>query len=475
MNSGMKLYSYLCILLLLMVGQLRAQNDFNVFSGAGRGGVNTTFATDYQTLGVNPANLGFEDPNEHMFSLGIAEMGGAVHSTALDKREVRKEVLAFPDRKFTDKEKREAARKFVDKGLTFGVNAMPVGFGGHFKKIGGFAANVRLRTNGSMHLNEFASNLLFLGYNYDNYFDTTQIIQGDTLGIVRDNPKTFSEVFGGTHIKFASFLEFSVGYGRHIIKSEDFALYVGGGIKYLKGYGMLEVQHQGDSLVGFSAITPRVPIKYGKQVKNSPSYVRDSSLSSVGSGLGFELGATVVINKSIKLAASLVDIGGVTWTGNVFKVKDNVIDSLNYKGADNYNMYQHMRDISGDEVFNWQGIEKRRQPLPTRLRLGASIELIEKKLEIGADAVIPFNDSPANLNRSFLAVGGDYYIGRLFRLSSGVSFGGNYGFNVPLGASFFLNQSHSYEIGVSTQDIMVLFGKNNPTYSLSAGFLRFKF
>jgi hypothetical protein len=234
---------------------------------------------------------------------------------------------------------------------------------------------------------------------------------------------------------------------------------------------MLDVKFEDGTLRGFSAITPKVPIDYADEEE----YIQDTSLQHVGKGIGFEFGGTVVIGESIKLAASVVDIGSVTWTGNVFKLKDNVIDSLDFNGADNYNMYEQLREVSGEGVFEWEGIEQRKQSLPTRIRLGGSIELIENKLEVGADAVVPFNDSPGNLNNAFIAVGGDYFLGPLFRISSGVTFGGNYGFNVPLGFSLFMNKKRSYELGIATQDASIFFSKNNPTYSLSTGFLRFKF
>ena len=37
-----------------------SQIEGYVSSAAGRGGVATTFVTDYQCIGINPANLGFD-------------------------------------------------------------------------------------------------------------------------------------------------------------------------------------------------------------------------------------------------------------------------------------------------------------------------------------------------------------------------------------------------------------------------------
>ena len=51
--------SLLTILTLLFTYCSSVAQDVSNYSATGRGGVATTFATDYQTVGINPANLGF--------------------------------------------------------------------------------------------------------------------------------------------------------------------------------------------------------------------------------------------------------------------------------------------------------------------------------------------------------------------------------------------------------------------------------
>lgn len=57
------------------------------FSATGRGGTATSFVTDYQAIGINPANLGF-DTDFHI-ALGIGEFGYGFYSGALAKDDVR--------------------------------------------------------------------------------------------------------------------------------------------------------------------------------------------------------------------------------------------------------------------------------------------------------------------------------------------------------------------------------------------------
>ena len=66
---------------------VQAQLEQSSFGATGRGGTATSFVTDYQALGINPANLGFQ--TDFAFSLGLAEIGYGFYSEALAKDDVR--------------------------------------------------------------------------------------------------------------------------------------------------------------------------------------------------------------------------------------------------------------------------------------------------------------------------------------------------------------------------------------------------
>jgi hypothetical protein len=56
---------YLLTALLSMYSFLSfSQAEMSVYSATGRAGVATTFVTDYQAIGINPANLGFGRVND---------------------------------------------------------------------------------------------------------------------------------------------------------------------------------------------------------------------------------------------------------------------------------------------------------------------------------------------------------------------------------------------------------------------------
>ncbi|MDB5236789.1 MAG: hypothetical protein JWR44_3782, partial [Hymenobacter sp.] len=60
-----------------------AQNELSNFSATGRGGVINTFATDYQAIGINPANLGRSTNFRVAFTIG--EVGAGIGSQSLSK------------------------------------------------------------------------------------------------------------------------------------------------------------------------------------------------------------------------------------------------------------------------------------------------------------------------------------------------------------------------------------------------------
>ena len=65
------------------------QLESTAFSATGRGGVATTFATDYQTIGINPANLGFvKSFRDPLITFGIGEFSTTITAEPLTRDEL---------------------------------------------------------------------------------------------------------------------------------------------------------------------------------------------------------------------------------------------------------------------------------------------------------------------------------------------------------------------------------------------------
>src|SRR6476620_3427905 len=116
----MKKYSLL-ILMIACSSLAMAQQEYSAFTAAGRG-VATTFVTDYQAIGINPANLGLKRTYDNkQVTFGLMEIGMSAYSDALSKSELKKSATTFNSTDFTYQEKIDAANNFASKALA--INA----------------------------------------------------------------------------------------------------------------------------------------------------------------------------------------------------------------------------------------------------------------------------------------------------------------------------------------------------------------
>ncbi|MCB9235416.1 MAG: hypothetical protein H6581_27420 [Bacteroidia bacterium] len=477
----MKKITPVLFLFLILLQFAPAQVELSNFTATGRGGVGVTMMGDYQTLGINAANLGFYKFDESgvlpykKFSLGIAEGVYSTYSSALERPELYQQFFKIENlvnpKNLDAAEKKEAAQLFADNGLQMNLDVLPLGVALQPNEdVGGFSLNWRERMAFSVDLNQDMAGILFQGFNYTDYFDSTAVVNGDTLGYA-SLPKTFGQLFSGSQINWNWYREIGFGYGRKIIRNDKLAIYGGVGIKYLQGLAYLNVNANDEQLNAFSAITPGLGVNYGVP---TPSQVTGNSFNPVGSGLGFEAGVTVVLFQKLKLGASATDLGYINWTGNVYSANDTIFNGLGSAGLNSYNVLSEIDDITGDKgLFTWSGETKVAQQTPAKFRMGASYDF-GKIFSLGADAVIPLNNAPGNLKNPFIAIGGDLKPLPWFRFSSGMMFGGGTNFNIPLGV-YFTGKDNLFEVGVASRDAVTWFVKRTPMLSLGVGLLRFKF
>lgn len=472
----------------LLVGALMAttlgfsQSEITNFGATGRAGVSTAFATDYQALGINPGNLGLPDKYEDVkMALGFTESTYSVYISSMNKKQIKNSFSGAND-SFTFAQKQEAARAFTNAPMALNVDAMWFGFGYQDDKIGGFAFSIRERINYYHTFNQTAAEILFMGAGAD-YFDQKFDANGNATNDpsmaasgFSSEPQNYSTLFNGTTIGLNWRREYNFGYGRMIIDSEDLKVSAGVGFKYIQGIAIAEISAENGVLNAYSAITPLAPIDYGSSTTSNPSYVTQTGSipKPVGSGMGFDLGATVVLKEKLTLSASITDIGSMTWDGNVYSLNDEPLEDYNEDGMDSYNFFTEMGDFVADSsLFNWQGESSIETKLPTQLRLGGKMDITDK-LSVGADVVVPMNDGVANTQSAAVLVGGDFQVVSSIRLSTGVTVGGNYGTIIPIGIVFG-GETGKYEAGVSTRDLISLVSNDAPMMSLGLGFARMRF
>lgn len=473
-----------------------AQYELSSFCNTGHGGA-TTFATDYQATGINPANLGWDYRyTKKKFAMGYAELTSSLYSEALTKDELRntiKDMVNGGGSDFTQQQKKDAARKFTETGATFNANLGSFGAAFITKHAGGFGFRINDSYQAYCKLGSTAADLLFLGKT-SSVFDSLNIknssgaivqianyenMSPDSVKMVVNGysslPKQMSKILNGSEMTFTWTREYNLSYGRKIFGDSLFAMYGGIGIKYIQGLALVNVKSENEQLTGYSSLTPAFNIDYGTAVAKANEIRQSGALPKpVGSGYGLDFGLNVMIKNKLKIGASYINAGSITWKGNLYSVKDTVLFSTTNVGLQNYNVFGQLKDMFGkDGLLKMEGEQEKTVKLPGVFRTGASF-VIGRVAEIGIDCIFPTSDVPGKLNKPLIGFGGDVYPVKWLKLQAGFITGGNYDFSIPLGIIFIAKEG-TYECGIASRDAVTFFTQDGPTLSLSTGFLRFRF
>ncbi len=438
-----------------------AQTELSNFTATGRGGVATTFAADYQAIGINPANLGRRGGATVAFTIG--EAGAGVSSESLTRQQLRKFVFDTNEA-LTPAQKQEFARAFTsDNVANFSGAATSLGLSVQLPVIGGVAVSHRVRTDGHVAFNKNAAEIAFLGRDAPIY-----------ASVAAGNIPLVSEALAGTRLQFTALNEFNVAWGTRVLDLPLFQLSAGAGYRYIQGIGIIDVQVESGDLRAYSSLSPVFEVNYGSVAAN-PSFnlQTGAGLKPVGKGHGFDVGLAAEVGKAVRLGLALTDLGSMRWNGNLVTANDQKLKRLRSAGIGSYNFIKEAAEIFAagtDSLFLYEANQERRADLPTKLRAGAGVRLSEF-FEVGLDVTLPLNDVAGNLTTPFVGAGLDYKPLRWLRLSSGLSGGAGYGLSVPLGLTIVTSL---YEGGVSTRDVVGLVASENPYLSVAAGFLRFR-
>lgn len=287
-------------------------------------------------------------------------------------------------------------------------------------------------------------------------------------------PKMIGTLFNNSEIKMAWTREYNLSYGRKIFGDSLFALFGGIGLKYVQGTGYLDIHSENNVLTATSSLSPSFNVSYGNAVTTAKTITGSGfPPKSVGNGYGFDFGLNCIIKNKLKFGASLINIGSLTWTGNVYSIKDTILTNTFSAGMNNYNIPGNLKDIMGQNGFmKLIGTKEIKTQLPGMFRFGGSL-MIKKLAEIGFDIILPMNTVAGNFNKPVIGFGGDIMPIRWIKLQAGFVVGGNYDFSIPLGI-IFITKGGRYEAGIASRDA-VTFTQNGPTISFSTGFMRFRF
>lgn len=476
----------LCIAAIACFVTTRAQTEASDFARIGFAAFLTPVVSDYQCVGINPANLGFV-PKTDVFVLAsplgsgvervrrpwsftVAEGGGTAHSDALTRSGLMNALFNNGSIEFTLADKRRAAADFAGKGIRFSVDFFSFAASLQTNDFGGLALTARERAMGTFRFNEAAAALAFEG-RYYSYFDSLSTnFRGDTIGFAT-NPKPFSVLFNDTRLAMSWFRELGISYGIGIYKTEELDVFVGAGLKYLLGYAYLDAFVSDGHLRAYSALSPFFGISYGKAT--TPSFIPGKAFQSIGDGWGLDIGATVRVGK-FTFAASVVDLGALRYDGNVFAAKDTILNGMSSTGFNSYNIFEEAPKITGDgNYFKWDGLETATSELPSRLRIGIS-SAHTYRWRFGIDVVAPLNQAAGSLGEAIVSLGADWRPTLWLRVGGGIGGGGNMGVFIPVSV-FFSVVGGFWEFGISSRDIITFVAIDRPIVSLTIGLARIRF
>ncbi|MDZ4839020.1 MAG: conjugal transfer protein TraF [Bacteroidota bacterium] len=453
--------------LLIISHKLLAQHESTAFTVTGSG-LASTLSNDYQCIGINPANLGVKSGKR--LNLGFAETSVGIFSNALNKEDLRDIFNTYTSNNstannFSSEDKKRLAKSFADKGISANIDFTWIGVSLKIPKVGGFAFSVREHITSKMVLNANFSDIIFNGYKA-TYFDTTFVINGDTTGF-SNNPELISKITEGSKVQLSWVREYNLGFGRTFINNDNFKLSLGTSVKYLNGVAVVDVSSKDGELNAYSGISnsflPGLSQIQGK-------FTNSTSISNaVGQGFGLDLGANIKM-KNLTFAASINNVGYITYIGELFKLNDAKLDSIKNNGINNYLAESNSEFGTGEDFFDKTLVSKQSFTLPVNFRGGVLVE-ITKRLHVGADVYVPLNQAPGKYANTYASVGVQGRVSAV-KLSTGLGIGTGLKLVVPLGIVFAPSKG-VYEIGFASRDLFTFFTDKNPNLSGSFGFLRF--
>ncbi|MCH2198102.1 MAG: DUF5723 family protein [Flavobacteriales bacterium] len=468
-----------------------AQTENGAFAATGRG-ASTPFTTDYHALGINPANLSLPSRFENKsVTFGLFEGTLSTYSEFFTKDEVRK-LIAQDEFEVLDQQQRyDYANSFAGQTTRVDIDLITSGVSVNMGNAGTIAFSTRERVDFSAALGPQLSELLFLGY-ASSYFPELILNNGDTIantgnlsadtlalidrGIVDvNNAMKFSEIVDGTSAGFSWIREFNLGYGKQILSTDDIALHVGVGGKLLVGNAWMQVDVDGSDVDVFSALSPVFGIDYDEIEGDNPSAFEADApdLKPVGLGWGVDIGATLVWREKLHINAAVNDIGRMKWDGNLYELNDQLFTEFTDDGAETANIIEEIINFSSPEsAFEWTGSSSRTTKLSTIARVGAGLR-VHPKLDLAADAILPVTETVVSYDQPIISLGGDFRPVNFIQLSAGMITGNDEPAKIPVGLTFIVGKG-TWEFGFASRDMITWFTEDNPTASLSWGFLRFR-
>ncbi len=376
-------------------------------------------------IGINPANIAIPDVGRmnlnimpfsirvgtELFSYdiyqkhftGVDSDGKRIAKllSAEDKDEIRKQMTDFPRTKFE-------------------IDIMALGFSFENSVIGGIGFAVIEHAGVQLDLTR-------------DYFDLFYL-----EGL---KPEGSKYVFDGTNFKAWWYREYNLSFGRKLPVKIGFLkdIYAGAAIKFIRGYGIFETVYSKSSLenkpdvvnpemiksiVGnVDFLTRRAGVDFFQEGSDvSPTPLPDP----VGKGTGFDIGVSGELIDGIRIGASVVDIGKITWDKNINETVGNGAFDINAPTSDIADTLENAFEGKTHHGSSFT------TSLPTVMRIGASFEskkvaflkFLPGRLLFAVEYAQGFNEEFGNTKKARFSIGTEYRIIPFLPLRTGIMLGG---------------------------------------------------
>lgn len=444
-----------------------AQLELNPYVRAASG-YSVVNLSDYQAIGVNPANIPVQDG--HAVYFGLLDFSAGIYSEPLDRTHIFQDFLRS-DYTFTEAEKLDARDRFTDSRMMGSAHINWLGLSYQHERLGAFAFQVSDHLHGNLCLNPFTADMLVMGYESDYFDEKVYDDQGNLIRGIATNPQKLSVLGEGSEANARWTREFALGYGKTLVQQEGWSLNTGITVKYVLGYFLAQYYSFNDAqeLEGIVAHSPYFDMDLGEPVASPPP--AGSGLAPVGSGVGLDFGLSATVKDRLRIGLSILDVGSVKWTGNVFYGPNVDFTDMDCEGIQSYNLIEEAGKLDAIIGFDWISHEPVTKPLPTALRFGGSYR-IAKVFEAGAELYYPLvKQAPGGYDEPIVSAGGTLVLNSL-TLSTGVSYNSCYGLNTPLAITLRFGDKVSYEVGIASRNMISLFRQDDPGPSLALGIFR---
>jgi hypothetical protein len=261
--------------------------------------------------------------------------------------------------------------------------------------------------------------------------------------------------------------EYAVTYARKIPQVKflnDFS--VGIGVKLIQGYAAIITDRYnatfGNTLNPDGSYTLHAAFDTRILRASSPNANGDSVKFSpfptpAGSGLGLDIGANGELMKGIRVAASITDIGSVSWNKSTYET--DVHSSITTSNPSAPGLSDSIENLTKGTNSPNSGFTT---SLPTSLQLGASFQVdnliyVPGQMLVSLEYQQGFNNVPGNTTLARVAAGTEWRLIPIMPWRTGISIGGvdrfewSAGFGIDVGALV---------INVGTENIDILFSPN---------------